>query len=84
MAISFATDVLPMFRAIDIAHMGPLGVTLDDYGYMSDPTNDHENAQSVYDHLTGTAKPKMPPGGPFWSAAQLATFEQWMKDGYLP
>jgi hypothetical protein len=26
----------------------------------------------------------MPPGGPFWTADQLALFAQWQKDGYQP
>ena len=29
--ISFARDILPLFRPIDIKHMAPMGVLLDDY-----------------------------------------------------
>ena len=39
MAVSFARDILPLFRAIDIAHMKGPGVLLDSYAYMSDPAN---------------------------------------------
>ena len=35
MATSFATSILPMFRPVDIAHMAPFGVALDDYAYAS-------------------------------------------------
>lgn len=35
--ISFAADIKPLFRAIDISHMKRLGVALDDYSYMSNP-----------------------------------------------
>jgi hypothetical protein len=37
--VSFATDIKPLFRPVDIAHMSPHGVKLDDYDYMSDPAN---------------------------------------------
>jgi hypothetical protein len=72
--VSFKHDILPLFRAQDIACMAGMGVLLDDYGYMSQPSN----AQSVYDHLTGTAQPQMPLGGPYWTAEQLALFHRWM------
>src|ERR1700676_4060821 len=55
-AISFARDIRPLFRRIDLDHMGPMGVLLDDYEYMSDRTN----AQAVFDFLVGTRKPRMP------------------------
>jgi hypothetical protein len=86
---SFATDILPLFRPQDINCMRPAphGVLLDDYAYMSDETGDgvfadHANARHVFAHLTGDERPQMPKGGPFWSEADLATFEQWMTDGF--
>jgi hypothetical protein len=79
MAVSFATQIMPLFRPIDVQHMQPMGVLLDDYAYMSDATNSHENAQAVLDVLTSK---QMPPGGPFWSQANLDLFKQWMTDGY--
>ena len=88
---SFATDILPLFRPIDIGCMRPQphGVLLDDVDYMSDATGDgiypdHANARHVYGHLTGHEHPRMPKGGPFWSDTDLATFAQWMEDGFLP
>jgi len=72
--ISFARDVRPLFRPIDIQHMSPMGVLLDDYTYMSDP----QNAQVVYEFLNGERQPQMPIGGPFWSAEQLQLFSDWM------
>jgi hypothetical protein len=80
-AASFAKDIKPLFRAIDIQHMKPFGVLLDDYAYMSDATNSHANAQGVYDQLSSQS---MPPRGPFWTAGQLALFSNWMKGGYQP
>jgi hypothetical protein len=35
-AVSFAADIKPLFRPVDVAHMKPHGVKLDDYQYMSD------------------------------------------------
>lgn len=79
--LSFAKDIKPLFRTIDIQHMKPHQVMLDDYAYMSDPNGSHANAQSVYDQLSSQL---MPPGGPFWTTSQLALFDQWMKGGYQP
>jgi hypothetical protein len=81
MAVSFATDIKPLFRAIDVEHMNNFGVSLDDYSYMSDPTDNHANAQHVEDRLKNQS---MPPGGPFWTPAQLALFNLWRTDGYAP
>jgi len=80
--VSFAADIKPLFRAIDISHMKSYGVRLDDHTYMSDPVN----ANSVLASLSPVngEPPSMPPGGPYWTAAQLALFAKWQKDGYQP
>jgi hypothetical protein len=81
MPVSFSKDVKPMFREIDINHMKVYNVYLDDFRYMSDPANNYANAQAVRDSLAGQT---MPPGGPFWTVAQLALFDKWRIDGYQP
>jgi hypothetical protein len=81
MPVSFAKDIRPLFRQIDIDHMKRGGVFLDDYSYMSNPANDHANAQSVENTL---ANQSMPPGGPYWSDQQLTLYRQWRSDGYQP
>ena len=78
--VSFARDIRPLFRPVDIEHMKPMGVLLDDFTYMSESNN----AQSVYDSLTGDTQPRMPIGGPYWSQDKLDLFQQWMKGGYQP
>lgn len=80
--VSFAGDIRPLFRDIDISHMTPFGVELDNYAYMSNP----DNAKSVLETLSPQKgqPPSMPPGGPYWTAAQLALFAQWQQDGYQP
>jgi hypothetical protein len=35
--VSYAKAITPLFRQIDIDHMKPFDVKLDDYGWMSDP-----------------------------------------------
>ncbi len=80
--ISFAADIKPLFRSVDISHMKSYGVQLDDYTYMSNPSN----ANSVLANLSphDGELPSMPPGGPYWTPAQLELFVRWQKDGYPP
>lgn len=84
--VSFAADIIPLFRPVDIAHMKPRGVKLDDYQYMSNPANNHQNAQDVEDALSpqNGGSPAMPPGGPYWTPEKLALFAKWRSDGYQP
>ena len=80
--VSFLADIKPLFRAVDISHMKRYGVELEDYTYMSNP----DNADAVLATLSphDGEPPTMPPGGPYWTASQLALFAQWQKDGYKP
>jgi hypothetical protein len=84
--VSFAADIAPLFRPVDVAHMNVHGVKLDDYGYMSDPSNNYSHAEAVQETVTpqGAQPPSMPPGGPYWTEGQLALFEKWRADGYQP
>ncbi len=78
--VGFAASILPMFTEMDINHMAPKGVPLDDYSYMSVP----KNAETVYKSVSGGF---MPPGGSGeepWSPAQVALFQVWMEGGYQP
>lgn len=80
--VSFAGNIKPLFRAVDIAHMKSFGVKLDDYAYMSNPENANAVLATVSPH--DGEPPSMPPGGPYWTSAQLALFTQWQNDGYKP
>jgi hypothetical protein len=82
--VSFAKDILPLFRPLDIEHMQAFDVRLDDYTYMSAASNNYRNATAVRDFLSGARQPRMPIGGPFWTEEQLALFERWMTGGFLP
>jgi hypothetical protein len=84
MPTSFSKAILPLFRPQDIACMKRKNVLLSDYNYMSDPSNDHEHAVNVLNHLNGTRKPQMPMGGPYWTEEQLKLYSDWMTDGFQP
>jgi hypothetical protein len=84
MPVSFAKDIVPLFRPVDVEHMKRAGVPLDDFAYMSDPEGGHRHATNVGDYLTGKKEPRMPPGGPFWIQQQLDLYAKWMSDGYQP
>src|SRR5436309_2779052 len=77
-----AADIKPLFRDIDISHMKRFDVELDNYVYMSNP----DNADQVLANLSAHngEPPSMPPGGPYWTADQLALFTKWQEDGYQP
>jgi hypothetical protein len=81
-SVSFAASIRPLFREMDIVHMKNFGIDLDDYAWMSKP----DNAASVLATVSPNNghPPTMPPGGPYWTADQLALFAQWQKDGYQP
>ena len=80
--VFFERDIRPLFRAVDISHMDPHGIKLDDYTFMSNP----DNANKVLEALSpqDDQPPAMPPGGPYWTADQLALFAQWQSEGYRP
>jgi hypothetical protein len=80
--VSFARDIRPLFRPVDISHMKAHGVKLDDYTFMSDPGNANKVLGALSPHEGDP--PSMPPGGPYWTADQLGLFAQWQKDGYQP
>jgi hypothetical protein len=73
MALSFATDIRPLFREGDVDCMTPMGVELDSAAWMCVPAN----AEVVYQTL---ADGSMPPGEP-WSADRVALFRSWMDAG---
>ena len=80
--VSFARDIRPLFRAVDISHMNAYGMKLDDYAFMSDPDNADKVLGTLSPHEGDP--PSMPPGGPYWTADQLTLFAQWQTDGYQP
>ena len=57
--VSFAQDILPLFTQTDIEHMQGMGVSLNNYSYMSQP----DNASAVYQQVSTQQMPP-PPEGP--------------------
>jgi hypothetical protein len=55
---------------------------LDDYAFMSDPDNANKVLETLSPHKGDP--PSMPPGGPYWTADQLALFAQWQDERYQP
>jgi hypothetical protein len=62
--------------------MKSFGVELDNHAYMSNPDNADRVLATLSPHNGEPAT--MPPGGPYWTADQLALFVRWQSDGYQP
>jgi hypothetical protein len=77
---SFERDIRPLFTPVDINHMRPMEVLLDDYGYMSQ----RENAETVRDFITGKEQPQMPPSGPYWPKERIELLSRWIAEGCPP
>jgi hypothetical protein len=74
----FEQDILPLFREVDIEHMAPFGVQLDQYAFMSDPNN----AERVYGSI---AAKRMPPGsGDAWPEEKVRLLRAWIDGGLHP
>jgi hypothetical protein len=73
MALSFATDIRPLFRDEDIDCMKPMGVDLDDPAWMCVAAN----ALTVYGAV---AAGSMPPDEP-WPKDRVLLFKEWMDAG---
>jgi len=73
MALSFATDIRPLFRDGDIECMRSVGIDLDDPIWMCVPVN----AESVYGAVSAGT---MPPDDP-WPDDRVSLFKKWMDAG---
>ena len=84
--VSFETDILPLFRPMDIQCMRGREVFLADYAYMSAQDGGaFAHANNVLAYLKGTGDgPRMPFGGPYWSDESMALFQSWIDGGCKP
>jgi hypothetical protein len=71
---SFAKDIRPLFRNVDIEHMKPLGLDLSSYDDVRDRADD------IYDQVSNGF---MPPDQP-WSQDLIQLFRDWMDGGMQP
>jgi hypothetical protein len=76
---SFARDILPLFRPVDIKHMSGLDLDLSTHETVKD------KAQIIFDRLTH-ADPDLrvmpPPPHQPWTKAQTDLFERWKEEGF--
>lgn len=78
MALSFATDIKPLFTAKDQEHMTFM-FDLWDYNDVK------SNAAEIYDSVSAGRMPLAGNGKPIpWPKDQVATFKQWMDAGCQP
>jgi hypothetical protein len=76
--VSFANDIRPLFRPIDIDHMSW-------FCDLSKYEDVRANAQDILDRLNGTGGQRMPPpasGGP-WTPDKIALFQRWIDTGCM-
>ena len=71
---SFAKDIRPLFRNVDIEHMKPLGLDLSSYDDVRDRADD------IYDQVSNGF---MPPDQP-WSQDLIQLLRDWMDGGMQP
>jgi hypothetical protein len=75
MALSFATDIRPLFRdEQDVMVMKNFGIDLSSYD------NVKVNAEAIYSRVEDGSMPC----DDAWPKEQVAKFKQWMDDGMLP
>ena len=70
-ALSFATDIRPLFRDKDIKAMKAIGIDLSSYEDVK------KRVQDIYARLSAK---EMPCDGP-WSDSHMRKFKEWMQNG---
>lgn len=75
---SFARDILPLFRPVDIEHMNDqVGLDLSDFDVV------RTSADAISRRMKGLGGRVMPPPpDPPLSAAQIALFDTWVAEGF--
>jgi hypothetical protein len=75
MALSFATDIRPLFRdSPDVDTMKRMGLDLSSYEDVK------ANAEGIYSRLEDGSMPCDEP----WPKQQVSLFKQWMDEGAEP
>jgi hypothetical protein len=75
MALSFATDIRPLFRdEQDVEVMKNVGLDLSSYEDVK------KNAEAIHERVADGSMPC----DDAWPKEQVAKFKQWMDDGMLP
>lgn len=79
MALSYATDIKPLFNAVDQDHMLNQQGMFDLWNYNDVKTN----ADLILGAVSSGHMPPKKDGGP-WPPAKVATFKQWKDEGCQP
>jgi hypothetical protein len=74
---SFAKDIRPLFRDIDVKHMLDYNLDLSDYQQVRDRSADILTRVKLT-----TARRMPPPPDPAWTADKIALFQKWVDEGY--
>lgn len=73
MALSFATDIRPLFRDFDIDAMKSFGLDLSSHDDVK------AQAEAIYSRLEDGSMPCDDP----WPKEQIARFKQWIDEGMV-
>jgi hypothetical protein len=76
-ALSFASDIRPMFADMDVAHMKK---AMD----LSNRDSVFAHADAIYEAVLSGHMPPPSAGEPRWSAEACARFKAWKEQGGLP
>lgn len=80
MALSFVTDIKPLFSAMDQDHMLNQVGLFDLWKY-----NDVKaNASAIYNSVKNGSMPPPGSGETRWPQSQVDKFKQWMDGGFQP
>jgi hypothetical protein len=71
--LSFATDIRPMFKDVDVRHMQPHGFDLSSY------VDVKLKAQAIYKAVSSRSMPPNPDDA--WSQPMCAMFKDWIDQG---
>jgi hypothetical protein len=74
-ALSFATDIRPMFTETDIAHMKAAGI---DLGAREDVA---QHADAIFETVSAGTMPPPSSGEPRWTTEMCEKFKQWRDAG---
>lgn len=75
--VSFAGDIMPLFRPKDIQHMLNIGLELSRHEAV------RASAQTISRWVGGAGGRPMPPApDQRWTKAQVDLFERWMAEGF--
>jgi len=77
-ALSFATDIRPLFTDTDVEHMKGFGLDLSSRDDVA------RRAKDIFSVVTAGTMPPPAEGGDPWSQEMCETFRQWMSQGCPP